>query len=52
MPDLARNELVHVAPDPRLPGFYGAHERMLGIVEVPGCVLVLGRITATDVSAL
>jgi hypothetical protein len=44
-------DFVHITPNPRLPGFNGAHERVLRVVEMFGGVLVLRRIAAAYVSA-
>src|SRR5215203_5459818 len=38
------DDLVHVAPDPTGPRFEGLNQRVQGGVEVPGRVLVFGRI--------
>jgi hypothetical protein len=42
---------IHVAPDPGFAGLNGANERVTGGMEVPGSVLVLGRVTAAYVTA-
>jgi hypothetical protein len=42
---------VHIAPTPVLPWLKGLHDRMLGLMEVFGSVLVLGRVAATNVAA-
>jgi len=49
---LARFDLVHVAPYPFFPRLDGANQRMLTFMEMFGCMLVLGRITTTNVPAL
>ena len=48
---LPRKNLVHVAPDPAFAGLNRANQRMGGRVEVFGCMLVLRRIAAADISA-
>ncbi len=45
-----RNQ-VHIAPDPCLSRLNGAHERMLRMMEVFGCVLVLRRVATTNLPA-
>ena len=51
-PYLARGEPIDVAPHPNFARFDGAHQRMLALVEMLGRMLVLGRVTATNISAL
>jgi hypothetical protein len=46
-----RFHLIYIAPHPGFPGFDGADERVLGLMEVLGGVLVLGRIAAANVAA-
>jgi hypothetical protein len=41
---------VHIAPDPCLSRLNGAHERVLRMVEVLGCVLVLRGVAATNMA--
>jgi hypothetical protein len=50
-PHLTRYDFVEVAPDPRLSGFYGADEGVSRLVEMPGGVLILRRITTAHVPA-
>jgi hypothetical protein len=47
---LSRLDLIDKAPHPIFPGFDGANKRMLAFVKMFGCMLVLGRITTTNVS--
>jgi hypothetical protein len=49
--DLTDTHLIHVTPDPGLAGLDGSDQWMLLFVEVLGCMLVLGRIAASHVSA-
>ena len=44
--------MIHVAPDPLFPGFNRAHEGMFALLKMLGSVLVLRRVTASDVPAL
>jgi hypothetical protein len=48
---LRQKHFVHVTPAPVLSRFKGSHDRMLGLVEVLGRVLVFGRVTAADMTA-
>jgi hypothetical protein len=45
-------DFVNEAPAPVFAGLEGAHDRVLGAVEMLGGVLVLGRVAAADVAAL
>src|SRR5438477_205400 len=47
-----QEHFVHVAPAPVLAGLERLHHRMLGLMKMPGRVLVLGRIAAADMAAL
>jgi hypothetical protein len=49
--DFAGFHFVHVAPDPGFTGFDGAHQRVLGVVEMLGRMFVLGRIATGGMSA-
>lgn len=49
---LSRRDLIDIAPDPGFSGFNGTHERMLGVMEVLGGVLVLRRVATTHTSTL
>jgi hypothetical protein len=42
---------VHEAPSPIFSGLDGSHNRMLGPMKVLGRMLVLGRITTSNVAA-
>ena len=42
---------IDVTPPPLFTGLEGSHNGMFGLMEVLGCMLVFGRITATDVAA-
>src|SRR6476660_1886185 len=44
-------DLVQVAPAPVFTGFEAAHDRVLRLVEMAGCVLARGVVTAADVAA-
>jgi hypothetical protein len=46
------NHLIDVAPNPFFPRFDGTHQRMLTLVEMLGCVLVLGGVATPNLSAL
>jgi hypothetical protein len=46
---LLQEDLVHVAPLPAFSGLEGAHDGMLGLMEMLGGVLVLGGIAAAHV---
>jgi hypothetical protein len=48
--DLARFDLVHVAPGPELTRLDRANQRMLRLVKVLCGVLVLGRIAAANMT--
>jgi hypothetical protein len=48
----SRSELVDVTPNPFFARFRGAHEWMIGLLEVLRGVFVFGRIAAADVTAL
>src|SRR4029077_809209 len=48
---LSQKHLVQVTPAPLLAGLEGLHDRVLGLMEVFGGVLVLGRVTAANVTA-
>src|SRR3954469_21846350 len=48
---IPRHDLVDVAPDPGLPGFDRADQRVLRSTEVLGGVPVLGGIAAADMPA-
>jgi hypothetical protein len=45
-------EIVDETPAPVFAGFEGAHDGVLGAVEVFGGVLVFGGVAAADVAAL
>jgi hypothetical protein len=45
------NNFIDVTPHPILARLKRAYQRVLGGVEMLGCVLILGGITASDVSA-
>jgi hypothetical protein len=47
----AGNHFVHVAPDPILSRFDGAHYGMGGLVKVFGGMFIFGRVAAADVAA-
>ena len=44
-------EIVDEAPAPVFAGFEGAHDGVLGAVEMLGGVLILGRVAAANVPA-
>src|ERR1700687_4034223 len=44
-------DLVHITPDPTFPRLDGADQWMLCLVEMPGGVLVLGRVAAAHMPA-
>jgi hypothetical protein len=44
-------DFVNIAPTPALAGFQRSHDRMLGSVEVFGCVPILRRVAASDMAA-
>jgi hypothetical protein len=46
-----QKNFVHVAPLPILPRLKRLHDGVLGLVKMLGSVLVLRRVTASDVSA-
>ena len=46
-----QHHLVNVAPRPGLAGLERAHDGVMGLVEMPGGVFVLGGVTATHVPA-
>jgi hypothetical protein len=46
------HNLVHIAPGPALARLYGANDRMLGLLEVLGCVLVLGGVATAHMTAV
>lgn len=48
----AGGHFIDIAPDPVLPRLDGAHQWMLGLMEVLSSVLVLGRVATSDVPAL
>src|SRR5579859_3553139 len=50
--DLARREVIQVAPDPGLAIFDGANQRVAGGMEMPGGMLVLRGVAAADMAAL
>jgi len=47
----SQKHFVHVTPAPVLSRLEGLHDWVLGLVKVLGGVLVLGRITAANVTA-
>jgi hypothetical protein len=49
--DFTGRKLVNIAPDPVFTRFNGANQRVLGTMEMLGCMLVLRGITAANVSA-
>jgi hypothetical protein len=49
--ELRKKDFVYVTPLPALTRLDRAHDRMLGLMEVFGCVLVLGGVAAADVPA-
>jgi hypothetical protein len=48
---LGQKHFVHIAPAPVLPRFEGLYDGVLGLMKVLASVLVLGRVTAADVTA-
>jgi hypothetical protein len=48
--EFSGGDLIYVAPHPIFAGFDGADEGVVAVVEVTGCVHVLRRITAADVT--
>ena len=51
MANLSRRHLIDVAPHPRFARFNRADERMLGLMEVLGRVLILRRVAAAYMPA-
>jgi hypothetical protein len=49
--DIAGRQLIRVAPNPALAGFDGAHQRMTGLLEVLGGMLILRRVATSDMTA-
>jgi hypothetical protein len=44
-------KIIDIAPPPRFAGLERLHDRMIGGVEMFGCMFIFGRIAAADVSA-
>jgi hypothetical protein len=47
----SQKHFVHIAPAPVLPRLEGLDDRVLGLMKVFGGVLILGRMTAADMTA-
>src|SRR5271154_6189100 len=47
----SQKHFVHIAPAPVLARLEGLDDRVLGLMEVLGGMLVLGRVAAADVAA-